>query len=68
MVVDLARCELGKVGAPQDLVQVLPEPVTMEATSSLMEQADLVLATGAQDRVRNAYMSGTPAQYLCGVL
>jgi|TARA_Y100000031_G_C8218149_1_gene384511 sulfoacetaldehyde dehydrogenase len=61
MAVDLARSELGKIGVPQNLIQVLPEPVTYEATRSLMEQADLVVATGAQDRVRDAYKSGTPA-------
>ncbi len=60
-VVDLARRQLGKVGAPQDLIQLLPEPVTFAATRSLMEQADLVVATGSQDRVRDAYKSGTPA-------
>ena len=61
MAVDLVRSELGKIGVPQNLIQVLPEPVTYEATRSLMEQADLVVATGAQDRVRDAYKSGTPA-------
>lgn len=59
--VRLARAELAKVGAPEDLVQVLPSPVTREATTELMEAADLVVATGSQNNVRKAYRSGTPA-------
>ncbi len=59
--VRLARAELEKVGAPADLVQVLPSPVTREATQALMAAADLVLATGSQNNVRSAYRSGTPA-------
>ncbi len=59
--VDLARAELGRIGAPQDLVQVLPAPVTREATEALMAQVDLVVATGSQNNVRRAYRSGTPA-------
>jgi len=52
--------ELGKVGAPLDLVQYLPPPVTREATLELMRQSDLVVATGSQNNVRAAYASGTP--------
>ncbi len=59
--VDLARAELAKIGAPSDLVQVLPEPVTREATEALMAEVDLVVATGSQNNVRRAYRSGTPA-------
>jgi len=59
--VRLARTELAKVGAPLDLVQVLPNPVTREATEELMVAADLVVATGSQNNVRKAYRSGTPA-------
>ncbi|MCL4124903.1 UNVERIFIED_CONTAM: hypothetical protein GTU68_028839 [Idotea baltica] len=58
---DLARAELAKVGAPVDLVQVLPAPVSREMTSELMAAADLVVATGSQNNVRRAYTSGTPA-------
>ena len=53
--------ELEKVGAPQDLVQMLPSPITKEATFALMRQSDLVVATGSQANVRAAYASGTPA-------
>jgi len=52
--------ELKKIGAPLDLVQYLPAPVTKHATRELMRQADLVVATGSQNNVRSAYTSGTP--------
>ena len=49
------------IGAPRDLVQQLPAPVTREQTYALMRAADLVVATGSQTNVRAAYASGTPA-------
>ncbi|MDX2290231.1 MAG: aldehyde dehydrogenase family protein [Hyphomicrobiaceae bacterium] len=55
------RTELERIGLPADLVQILPEPVTREATSELMAQADLVVCTGSQKNVRQAYQSGKPA-------
>jgi sulfoacetaldehyde dehydrogenase len=55
------RAELARIGAPEDLVQVLPAPVTKDATRELMEACDLVVVTGSQDNVRMAYRSGTPA-------
>jgi sulfoacetaldehyde dehydrogenase len=55
------HAELDRVGAPRDLVQQLPPPVTREATTELMRQVDLVVATGSQTNVRGAYSSGTPA-------
>jgi sulfoacetaldehyde dehydrogenase len=59
--VDLMREELRKVGAPEDLVQILPPPASKDMTQALMQAADLVVATGSQDNVRRAYASGTPA-------
>ncbi len=59
--VNLMRDALTKVGAPADLVQLLPAPVTRSMTSLLMERADLIVATGSQNNVRKAYSSGTPA-------
>jgi sulfoacetaldehyde dehydrogenase len=59
--VELMRAELAKVGAPQDLVQVLPAPASKDMTEALMQAVDLVVATGSQDNVRRAYASGTPA-------
>ena len=59
--VDYMRGELGKIGAPLDLVQVLSPPVDRAATAALMEACDLVVVTGSQNNVRGAYRSGTPA-------
>jgi sulfoacetaldehyde dehydrogenase len=55
------RAELTKIGLPADLVQILPNPVTRESTTRLMELADLVVVTGSQVNVRQAYKSGKPA-------
>jgi sulfoacetaldehyde dehydrogenase len=55
------RQELKRIGLPEDLVQILPHPVTREATTRLMELADLVVATGSQANVKAAYRSGKPA-------
>jgi len=60
-LLEFTHAELAKVGAPADLVQLLPAPVTKEATHELMRQADLVAATGSQSNIRAAYSSGTPA-------
>lgn len=59
--VDLMRAELAKIGLPEDLVQILPQPVTREATTRLMELSDLVVCTGSQVNVRQSYKSGKPA-------
>lgn len=59
--VDLMRRELARVGAPEDLVQMVPAPITKGLTQALMEAVDLVVVTGSQDNVRRAYRSGTPA-------
>ena len=55
------HAELKRIGAPADLVQQLPAPVTRELTSELMKQADLVVVTGSQNNVRAGYSSGKPA-------
>jgi len=55
------HAEFDKIGAPRDLVQMLPAPVTKDATAELMRLCDLVVATGSQANVRAAYASGTPA-------
>ena len=59
--VELMRQALSTIGAPVDLVQIIPTPVTRDATTQLMDIADLVVCTGSQNNVRNAYRSGTPA-------
>jgi sulfoacetaldehyde dehydrogenase len=61
LLVTYVHAELDRVGAPRDLVQQLPSPVTREMTSELMRQVDLVVATGSQTNVRAGYASGTPA-------
>jgi len=55
--VELMRAALAKAGAPEDLVQILPQPVSRNMTRLLMEQADLIVATGSQNNVRSAYIS-----------
>ena len=59
--VELIREQLERIGAPPDLVQILPAPVSRQATQALMKAADLVVVTGSQNNVRGAYSSGTPA-------
>jgi sulfoacetaldehyde dehydrogenase len=59
--IDYMRAGLKKIGLPEDLVQILPPPASKEMTAALMQQADLVVATGSQDNVGRAYSSGTPA-------
>lgn len=51
--------ELSKIGAPADLVQMLPE-VNKEMTYELMGQADFVTVTGSANNVRAGQTSGTP--------
>ena len=59
--VEYMRAELGRCGHPQDLVQILPNPVSKELTQALMEAVDLVVVTGSQNNVRRAYSSGSVA-------
>src|SRR2546421_6431862 len=59
--VDGMRRELERIGLPADLVQLLPNPVTREATTRLTQLVDLVVVTGSQVNVKGAYKSGTPA-------
>ncbi len=61
LVVELAHEELRKIGAPLDLVQMLPAPISKELTQELMRAVDFVVVTGSQSNVRAAYSSGTPA-------
>lgn len=59
-LLEFVHAELGKVGLPADLAQMLPHP-SKTATAELMRGADLVVATGSRANVRAAYASGTPA-------
>ena len=60
-LLEYVHAEFDRIGAPRDLVSMLPAPVTKETTGELMRQCDLVVATGSQANVRAAYASGTPA-------
>lgn len=59
--VELMREELKKAGFPEDLVQILPAPVSKASTQALMAGADLAVVTGSQDNVKRAMASGTVA-------
>ena len=61
LLIGFVHAELDRIGAPRDLVQMLPAPVSREHTRELMRQADWLVATGSQTNVRDAYSSGTPA-------
>ncbi|MCX7028318.1 MAG: aldehyde dehydrogenase family protein [Spirochaetes bacterium] len=60
LAVEFMRQALAKVGAPEDLVQCVPEP-SIEITQELMRRADLIVATGGGPMVKAAYSSGKPA-------
>ena len=60
LAVDFMRQGLKKVGAPEDLIQVIDEP-SIERTGELMRQVDLIVATGGGAMVKAAYSSGKPA-------
>uniref|UniRef100_UPI003B522883 acylating sulfoacetaldehyde dehydrogenase n=1 Tax=Roseovarius indicus TaxID=540747 RepID=UPI003B522883 len=59
--VDLMRAELARAGHPQDLVQILPQPVSKALTTELIARADLAVVTGSQNNVKRAMQSGTVA-------
>lgn len=56
----MMREGLKKVGAPEDLLQIL-EDTSREGAAELMRLSDLIVATGSGAVVRAAYSSGTPA-------
>ena len=58
--VDLMNAELAKLGAPENLIQIIETP-GMEFTAELMKKADVVVATGGFSMVKSAYSSGRPA-------
>lgn len=61
--IELMREGLRRVGAPEDLVQILgyKAKINKGISEALMTKVDLIIATGGQGVVRRAYMSGTPA-------
>ncbi len=60
LAIEYMRRGLRRVGAPEDLVQLVSEP-SIERTNELMRQVDLVVATGGGPMVKAAYSSGTPS-------
>lgn len=60
-LIEFIHAQFDLIGAPRDLVQVLPSPISKQSTAALMKLCDLVVATGSQSNVRSAYASGTPA-------
>lgn len=60
MIVNIMRDVLKKYDAPEDLIIGIENP-SLGITQELMEQSDLVLATGGSGMVKAAYSSGTPA-------
>lgn len=60
-LLEYIHAQFDRIGAPRDLVQMLPAPISKLSTAELMRQCDLVVATGSQSNVRAAYASGTPA-------
>jgi sulfoacetaldehyde dehydrogenase len=61
--IELMREGLKRVGAPEDLVQIIgyKAKINRGISEALMSKCDLIIATGGQGVVRRAYMSGTPA-------
>lgn len=54
------HAELKKIGAPLDLVQMIPVPVSKEKTGELMKQVDFIALTGSAKNIQMAQTSGTP--------
>jgi succinate-semialdehyde dehydrogenase len=58
--VELMNEALKKLGAPDNLVQVVAEP-TVELSSGVMKAVDVCIATGGPGMVKATYSSGKPA-------
>ncbi len=58
--VNYINAALKKLGAPDDIVQLLEIP-HLELTKMLTRVVDVVIATGGMDMVRSVYSSGKPA-------
>ncbi|MDC0470677.1 aldehyde dehydrogenase family protein [Candidatus Pseudothioglobus singularis] len=59
-VVELIQIALTRTGAPKNIVQSLPEPISKEDTNELSRLVDLIVATGSQNNIQRALQSGTP--------
>ena len=49
-----------KAGAPEEIIGWIDKP-SMDLTSALMRESDIILATGGPGMVKSAYSSGKPA-------
>lgn len=58
--VEVMRNALRREGAPEDLLQCIPNP-SLPLSQALMAAADLTIATGSLPMVKAAYSSGKPA-------
>lgn len=58
--VRLINESIERLGAPKHLIQIIEGP-SIEKTNDLMQQADVVVATGGMGMVKAAYSSGKPA-------
>ncbi len=58
--VQIINDSLAAMGAPKNLVQCIEES-SIELTKLLMENSDVIIATGGANMVRSAYSSGHPA-------
>ena len=58
--VDLINVELNKLGAPDNLLQIIREP-SMDLTNDLMSAVDVLVATGGPAMVKAAYSGGKPS-------
>ena len=58
--VRIMREALESVGAPADLIQIIPDP-TMEISGLVMSMCDSTIATGGPGMVKAVYSSGKPA-------
>ena len=58
--VRLMRDALAAVGAPVDLIQIIPDP-TVEISGLVMSMCDATIATGGPGMVKAAYSSGKPS-------
>jgi sulfoacetaldehyde dehydrogenase len=59
-VVELMQKALKRIGAPEGIVQLLPEPISKDDTNKLSKLVDLIVATGSQNNIQRALQSGTP--------
>jgi len=57
---ELYQSAFEKMGVPKDIYQVITEP-SIDLTNMLMENVDVVVATGGSGMVKAAYSSGRPS-------